>query len=74
MSPAEKKKVERITVSGEQLVDKEKELYAITYNGELFNYKEIRDELKNLGYIFKTNSDTEVVLKKFGKNNKYYAR
>jgi len=47
------------------IIDKEKGLYAITYNGELFNYKEIREELKTLGYAFETNSDTEVVLKAY---------
>jgi asparagine synthase (glutamine-hydrolysing) len=34
----------------------------ITYNGELYNYIELRDELKSLGYVFKTESDTEVIL------------
>jgi len=34
----------------------------ITYNGELFNYLEIREELGKLGYEFKTTSDTEVVV------------
>lgn len=35
----------------------------IAFNGELFNYVEIREELKELGYTFETNSDTEVFLK-----------
>lgn len=34
----------------------------ITYNGELFNYLEIRAELEALGFPFKTTSDTEVVV------------
>ena len=34
----------------------------ITYNGEIFNYIEIRDTLIKKGYKFKSNSDTEVVL------------
>jgi asparagine synthase (glutamine-hydrolysing) len=34
----------------------------ITYNGEIFNYLELRDELSALGHEFKTSSDTEVVL------------
>ncbi len=34
----------------------------ITYNGELYNYKELKSQLIKHGYIFKTNSDTEVVL------------
>jgi len=34
----------------------------ITYNGEIYNYIEIREELKRLGYSFKTQTDTEVIL------------
>lgn len=36
--------------------------YVITYNGEIYNYLEIRKELEQKGYSFKTKSDTEVVL------------
>ncbi|MEA5461282.1 asparagine synthase (glutamine-hydrolyzing) [Arcicella sp. LKC2W] len=36
--------------------------YFITYNGEIYNYIEIREELKLLGYNFKSDSDTEVIL------------
>ncbi len=39
--------------------------YTIVYNGELYNTDEIRDELKLSGYVFMTNSDTEVILKAF---------
>lgn len=41
--------------------DKSKRYY-IVYNGEIFNYLELKDELKKYGYTFCTNSDTEVVL------------
>ncbi|HEX2511896.1 MAG TPA: asparagine synthetase B, partial [Xanthobacteraceae bacterium] len=34
----------------------------ITYNGEIFNYAEIRTELSGLGHGFRSNSDTEVIL------------
>lgn len=34
----------------------------LTYNGEVYNYIEIRDGLKKKGYSFRTNSDTEVIL------------
>jgi asparagine synthase (glutamine-hydrolysing) len=37
----------------------------ISYNGELYNYKEIRAELANSGVRFRTTSDTEVVLEAF---------
>lgn len=35
---------------------------AITYNGEIYNYLELRDELTRLGERFHTRSDTEVIL------------
>lgn len=34
----------------------------IVFNGEIYNYREIRKELEGLGYRFSTSSDTEVVL------------
>jgi len=34
----------------------------IVYNGEIFNWPEIRHELEQFGYVFKTNTDTEVIL------------
>src|SRR5690242_16519195 len=36
--------------------------YIIVYNGEIYNYIEVRQELKSFGYSFKTKSDTEVIL------------
>lgn len=39
----------------------------IAYNGEIYNYREIREDLIKDGYKFKSNSDTEVVLKSFHK-------
>lgn len=36
--------------------------YAITYNGEIYNYKELKLELQSLGVVFRSESDTEVLL------------
>lgn len=36
---------------------------AVSYNGEVYNYKEIRPELEALGHRFVSHSDTEVILK-----------
>ncbi len=36
--------------------------YVITYNGEIYNYQLLRQQLINKGYRFKTTSDTEVLL------------
>ena len=35
--------------------------YTIIHNGELYNYIELRQQLKNKGYSFNTSSDTEVI-------------
>ena len=35
---------------------------SIVFNGEIYNFLTIKEELKTLGVIFKTNSDTEVIL------------
>jgi asparagine synthase (glutamine-hydrolysing) len=39
----------------------------ITYNGEVYNFKEIREELKQYDYKFDSNTDTEVILKAYHK-------
>lgn len=47
---------------GRQPMRSEGGRYWISYNGEIFNFVELREELKGLGYAFRTGTDTEVVL------------
>ncbi|MFC0233388.1 asparagine synthase (glutamine-hydrolyzing) [Vagococcus entomophilus] len=54
---------------GAQPLSYDEERYWIIFNGEVYNYIELREELKAEGYTFKTDSDTEVILavyKKYG--------
>ncbi|MFD2582230.1 asparagine synthase (glutamine-hydrolyzing) [Pedobacter vanadiisoli] len=51
-----------LTSSGHQPMVSHKKDFVITYNGEIYNYRQIRTELINQGYIFKTQTDTEVIL------------
>ncbi|SPJ14223.1 hypothetical protein SBDP2_1460001 [Syntrophobacter sp. SbD2] len=39
--------------------------YVITYNGEIYNYIEIYNELKTLSAMFRSDSDTEVILEAY---------
>lgn len=51
--------------AGQQPISDQTDRFWICYNGEVYNYKELRAELEKLGRVFKTNSDTEVVLQSF---------
>jgi len=51
--------------NGHQPMIDESKNYVLVFNGEVYNYKELKKELESLGYEFKTNSDTEVVLKAY---------
>ena len=54
-----------LTAAGHQPMCDESGRYWITYNGEIYNFKDIREELKKLGYTFFSNTDTEVVIKAY---------
>lgn len=48
--------------SGQQPISNEDETIWIVFNGEIFNYVELRPELEKRGHQFSTNTDTEVIV------------
>ncbi len=50
------------TERGAQPMSYADERYWITYNGELYNFRELRDDLERDGFRFRTQTDTEVLL------------
>ena len=50
---------------GSQPITNEDGTKVIVFNGEIYNYQEIREELLKKGHIFKTKADTEVILHGF---------
>ena len=51
-----------VTEAGKQPMPNEDETIWITFNGEIYNFQEIREELQVLGYRFRSGADTEVIL------------
>jgi asparagine synthase (glutamine-hydrolysing) len=51
--------------TGHQPMMTEDKQFAITYNGEVYNFREIRAELEGRGHLFQSRSDTEVILKAY---------
>lgn len=47
---------------GAQPISNEDGTVEVVFNGEIFNFIELRSELQSLGHIFKTRSDTEVIV------------
>ena len=47
---------------GRQPMTNEDDSMIITFNGEIYNFKEIKEDLIKKGHTFKTNADTEVIL------------
>ena len=51
-----------LSAAGHQPMRSESGRYIIVFNGEIYNYIELRQQLIKSGYEFKSNSDTEVIL------------
>ena len=51
-----------LSSAGHQPMWNAQKTLAIVFNGEIYNYKEIKDELRGLGYEFHTDTDTEVII------------
>jgi asparagine synthase (glutamine-hydrolysing) len=51
--------------SGHQPMMTEDKEFVITYNGEIYNFRELRKELEELSHRFQSRSDTEVILKAY---------
>ena len=51
-----------LSPAGHQPMSTEDKRYTVSYNGEIYNFKQIRHDLVQRGYRFKSQSDTEVLL------------
>ena len=54
-----------LTSEADQPMESQDTSLSIVYNGEIYNYRELRHDLENLGHSFRTHSDTEVVLEAY---------
>ncbi len=54
-----------ISETGDQPLYNEDKSMVLTFNGEIYNYKELREELIEAGHIFTTNTDSETLLHGF---------
>ena len=52
-----------VSPTGHQPMESGSGRYVMVFNGEIYNYLEVRTELEQLGHRFRTHSDTEVLLR-----------
>ena len=63
-----------LSADGNQPFQSSDEWYVLVFNGEIFNYQELRSSLQNLGHTFKTASDTEVILAAYAQYGKEFCK
>lgn len=56
--------------TGDQPIYNEDKTMVITFNGEIYNFKELKKDLQEKGHIFKTNTDTEIIIHGYEEYNK----
>jgi len=63
-----------LSADGNQPFQSSDQRYVLVFNGEIFNYQELRSSLQNLGHTFKTASDTEVILAAYAQYGKQFCK
>jgi asparagine synthase (glutamine-hydrolysing) len=59
---------------GHQPIHNEDGTVHVTYNGEIYNFQELRQELESQGHIFSTRSDTEVIVHSYEQYGEAFAQ
>lgn len=54
-----------LSPGGHQPMQDTRAPHAITFNGEIYNYRELRRDLESKGHVFQSDSDTETILKAY---------
>ncbi len=63
-----------LSADGNQPFHSSCERYVIVFNGEIFNYQELKSDLKKLGHVFRTETDTEVILAAFSQHGSDFCK
>jgi asparagine synthase (glutamine-hydrolysing) len=54
-----------VSAAGWQPMSSKNNRYHLVFNGEIYNYRELRSELQQLGHVFHTHTDSEVLLEAY---------